>query len=702
MEGKRVKTYDQSIKKKIVESRGRSQVKKKCFKSNVIKVVTHNTNGYNESSEYDTKELIKTQKPDVVGILETKIRREDGGRDLDIKGYARFEVRRSDEDEDRKGGGIMVFAKETSNVKLGVFEFKIEGESHAHVQKERLWITRKPKTGAKMAFCFVYMAHQTTAPVSDQFGKWNDAIYEVLEKEIKILKKRGYKIHLSGDLNAWVGDGICGIRSNDPRVNRNGERLVGFLSRMKMVHLNGEEVCSGLFTRHCDAASTVLDYVCMEEEDIKMVKSMVIDEFGHFGGHSDHVYMVSNLDIGGEKPLQKPVVKTKSSWAIGEETDWDEYRRVVDEGIQSITGDQMKDVNQLGEAIQEVMIEGLEEVVGQREIKPREKKRFPPRVVKMMEARRKKTGVWRKARSEMSKESTEENRRRLCSAVIEMNLQKEKTQRTLESFWNRKRSRIIESLKTKSVRALKLFWSYVRNKDQKPVSFLQLEDSETGELVGEQQEMKGVVERFMKNLFKGGFEPFKKEDKTNIQEEELVGEEDLEKEFTLEEVNEVVKSLKNGKAKGVDLVPHEAVKNGSDSLKEAVVKLFNLVKKQGKVPELWKEGRVVIIHKKGPVTDLVNYRPLTVLVCLSGLFSKVLNTRLTKVVEEKNILGEIQNGFRKGRSGADNNFVLHTILMKCSAKGMKPNLAFIDIRKVGEIYIFYEKIVKDRKGDASN
>ena len=702
MEGKRVKTYDQSIKKKIVESRGRSQVKKKCFKSNAIKIVTHNTNGYNESSEYDTKELIKTQKPEVVGILETKIRREDGGRDLDIKGYARFEVRRSDEDEDRKGGGIMVFAKETSNVKLGVFEFKIEGESHAHVQKERLWITRKPKTGAKMAFCFVYMAHQTTAPVSDQFGKWNDAIYEVLEKEIKILKKRGYKIHLSGDLNAWVGDGICGIRSNDPRVNRNGERLVGFLSRMKMVHLNGEEVCSGLFTRHCDAASTVLDYVCMEEEDIKMVKSMVIDEFGHFGGHSDHVYMVSNLDIGGEKPLQKPVVKTKSSWAIGEETDWDEYRRVVDEGIQSITGDQMKDVNQLGEAIQEVMIEGLEEVVGQREIKPREKKRFPPRVVKMMEARRKKTGVWRKARSEMSKESTEENRRRLCSAVIEMNLQKEKTQRTLESFWNRKRSRIIESLKTKSVRALKLFWSYVRNKDQKPVSFLQLEDSETGELVGEQQEMKGVVERFMKNLFKGGFEPFKKEDKTNIQEEELVGEEDLEKEFTLEEVNEVVKSLKNGKAKGVDLVPHEAVKNGSDSLKEAVVKLFNLVKKQGKVPELWKEGRVVIIHKKGPVTDLVNYRPLTVLVCLSGLFSKVLNTRLTKVVEEKNILGEIQNGFRKGRSGADNNFVLHTILMKCSAKGMKPNLAFIDIRKVGEIYIFYEKIVKDRKGDGSN
>ena len=262
-------------------------------------------------------------------------------------------------------------------------------------------------------------------------------------------------------------------------------------------------------------------------------------------------------------------------------------------------------------------------------------------------------------------------------------MQKEKTKRTLESFWNRKRSRVIQSLKTKSIRAVKLFWSYVRNKDQKSVRFLQLEDSETGELVGEQQEMKGVVERFMKNLFKGGFEPFRNEDEEGRQGGEPDVPKELEEDFTLQEVKEVIKSLKNGKAKGVDMIPHEAVKNGSVSLVKAVVKLFNLVKEKGKVPEGWKEGRVVIIHKSGPVTDLVNYRPLTVLVCLSGLFSKVLNGRLTKVVEEKNILGEIQNGFRKGRSGADNNFVLHTILMKCSAKGMKPNLAFIDVRKVG-------------------
>ena len=59
-----------------------------------------------------------------------------------------------------------------SNVKISVFEFKIEGEKHVHVEKEMIWITRKGKTGAKMDFCFVYIADQITAPVNDQFGLW--------------------------------------------------------------------------------------------------------------------------------------------------------------------------------------------------------------------------------------------------------------------------------------------------------------------------------------------------------------------------------------------------------------------------------------------------------------------------------------------------------------------------------------------------
>ena len=51
-------------------------------------------------------------------------------------------------------------------------------------------------------------------------------------------------------------------------------------------------------------------------------------------------------------------------------------------------------------------------------------------------------------------------------------------------------------------------------------------------------------------------------------------------------------------------------------------------------------------------------------------------------MEDKKILSEVQQGFRRGRRGADNTFVLNTIVMKGVATGKKPHLAFLDIKKM--------------------
>ena len=70
------------------------------------------------------------------------------------------------------------------------------------------------------------------------------------------------------------------------------------------------------------------------------------------------------------------------------------------------------------------------------------------------------------------------------------------------------------------------------------------------------------------------------------------------------------------------------------------------------------------------------------IISLSGLYSRLLNERLTSVVEHHSLLGQIQNGFRKGRSGSDNSFVMNTILWKSKSKRKKVHLAFIDLTKV--------------------
>ena len=78
--------------------------------------------------------------------------------------------------------------------------------------------------------------------------------------------------------------------------------------------------------------------------------------------------------------------------------------------------------------------------------------------------------------------------------------------------------------------------------------------------------------------------------------------------------------------------------------------------------------------------DVYNYRPLTVLNSMAGLYTKLSNRRLEAVVEGKNLLGEVQNGFRKGRSGTDCGFILNTVLWKSAALRKKPHLAFLDLQ----------------------
>ena len=104
----------------------------------------------------------------------------------------------------------------------------------------------------------MYVAQQKK---NDEFGNWNDSIYEVLNEEIIQLRKEGYKVQVSGDMNAWVGAGVKGIKNNYTRINRNGERLMTFLDTSGMVIVNGLACCTGKFTRHGHRSASIL-YQC--------------------------------------------------------------------------------------------------------------------------------------------------------------------------------------------------------------------------------------------------------------------------------------------------------------------------------------------------------------------------------------------------------------------------------------------------------
>lgn len=233
-----------------------------CFK-----YLTHNVNGLTEVSEMDLRTTIKNMNLDLIGVMETKLRQEDS-KEMELEGYRKFEARRSDLAEDRAGGGVMVLTKTSDDIRFEERKFRLK-KGQDFVRNERVWVTART-AGDKLAFCFAYYAQQKD---KDEFGEWNDSMYEVIEKERNILTKEGFKVTVAGDFNGWVGNGPKGIPGNDARVNQNGERLLNFLERTGMVHLNGLGCCEGMFTRHCKSSSTAGVIIWPYATGIRLLKA---------------------------------------------------------------------------------------------------------------------------------------------------------------------------------------------------------------------------------------------------------------------------------------------------------------------------------------------------------------------------------------------------------------------------------------------
>ena len=92
-------------------------------------------------------------------------------------------------------------------------------------------------------------------------------------------------------------------------------------------------------------------------------------------------------------------------------------------------------------------------------------------------------------------------------------------------------------------------------------------------------------------------------------------------------------------------------------------KLFECVKKLlAMKPDDWpsevKEGWIIPLHKKGPKTDLNNYRGVCFLPLASRLIARVYATRLRTWAEKTEALGENQCSFRRGRSTADSTQII--------------------------------------------
>ena len=146
--------------------------------------------------------------------------------------------------------------------------------------------------------------------------------------------------------------------------------------------------------------------------------------------------------------------------------------------------------------------------------------------------------------------------------------------------------------------------------------------------------------------------------------------------FTQEELDSVLRKIKNRKAEGLDEISPEVWK--TRQFDDILLRHCNAVYNQNPI-DRWMKGCILPFPKKGDLGLVKNYRGIT----LTSIAAKIYNVLLRNRIEPEidNILRKNQNGFRRNISMASQILTIRRILEGVRAKNLQATLIFVDFTK---------------------
>ena len=157
--------------------------------------------------------------------------------------------------------------------------------------------------------------------------------------------------------------------------------------------------------------------------------------------------------------------------------------------------------------------------------------------------------------------------------------------------------------------------------------------------------------------------------------------EDLDSNFTENELHKVNFSLKSNKSPGMVSITTEILKSSYNYTSQFLLIFYNRMFTSGEYPRAWGEGIISPIFKKVDANEACNYRGITLISILAKVYSQLLLNRLTKWSEKCEKISNNQFGFQKGKSVIDCVFILHSVISKVLNTGQKLYCIFIDYEK---------------------
>jgi len=509
--------------------------------------------------------------------------------------------------------------------------------------------------------------------------EWNQEIWDRLHTETEELQILGYKIMVVGDFNGHIGQ-EKGEWERWGKENENGRNLLRLVEKRNLTIANKSRKCKGRWTWSSRGQKSTIDFALMDNWVGECLEEMTIDEDQRrWTTGSDHCWI--QIKLKGQVWEQRATGERTKRWKINRRTKWAEYRERMALRIQAWEREKPPTGGYAEKGYRELMNIIMDCAVGTIGWQGRKRACGGEKSQKMKRLlrRRRITGAKWRADCRKKKEPSAVTRKMFLKARAAV-----ARERARERLARMKHHRYQKAANERS----RDLWAALRaERSGEGITALYKE----GEVTVNPEEIKKIIHEHWTQLGQTGAE--EREVRGRLEEAKQGGPEvkqggegreetePLREKLTVEEGVKQIKALRTRKAMGEDLIPNELIKEGGKALARALIEVFNDMIEEEWTPPEWSEERITLLHKGGDRKDINNYRGIAISSNIGKLFTKLVNARLYQVAEDQGWLGEMQAGFRAGRSTKDNLFILGQLAERAQQKGEKLFVIFIDFQK---------------------
>ncbi|GBP08695.1 Probable RNA-directed DNA polymerase from transposon X-element [Eumeta japonica] len=150
--------------------------------------------------------------------------------------------------------------------------------------------------------------------------------------------------------------------------------------------------------------------------------------------------------------------------------------------------------------------------------------------------------------------------------------------------------------------------------------------------------------------------------------------------FEFREVQNVIANLNPKKAPGIDGISNKMMIELPRVAVRILLFIFNAMLRLEYFPNNWKVAVVKMIPKPGKdLTKAESYRPISLLPTMSKLFEKLLVTKLSPILAERNCIPDHQFGFRRQHSTIEQTHRLVQVIRSAFEQKSYCSALFIDV-----------------------